>query len=106
MTGHANVKKTSQERQLLDIVRRLPRDLVSQVINFAQFLEFQRAKTYQEPQEQVEHVAEGDAKWETLLASDDGQRLLEKMADEAANEISAGKAKPMRFTDDGQLIRE
>ena len=69
MTGHAtNIGKTSQERQLLAIVRRLPGDLVSQVINFAQFLEFQQAKTYQEPQEQAEHVAEGHAKWETLLA--------------------------------------
>ncbi|MDY0094814.1 MAG: hypothetical protein RBT80_19135 [Candidatus Vecturithrix sp.] len=76
MTEQANVRKTFQERQLLDIVRRLPRDLVSQVINFAQFLEFQQAKTYQEPQEQAEHVAEGNAKWDTLLASDDAQRLL------------------------------
>lgn len=104
MKREGKARTRSQERQLLHIVRRLHEDRVSQVIDFALFLEVQQEKTHQDQQEYAEHVTDGDAKWETLLENDDAQRLLEKMADEAANEVAAGKAKPMRFTENGQLI--
>ncbi|GAK49440.1 hypothetical protein U14_00662 [Candidatus Moduliflexus flocculans] len=38
-----------------------------------------------------EPLTDGDKKWEALLASDEAQRLLETMADEASKEILAGK---------------
>jgi hypothetical protein len=104
MKRQGKARTRSQERQLLHIVRRLQEDRVSQVIDFALFLEVQQEKTHQEQQAYAEHVTDGNTKWETLLENDDAQRLLEKMADEAANEMAAGKAKPMRFTENGQLI--
>ena len=44
-----------------------------------------------------------DARWEALLARDDSQRLLERMADEALTQINAGQATPIVFTDEGEI---
>ena len=38
---------------------------------------------------------DADARWDELLASDEGQLALDKLADEALAEIRAGNAKPM-----------
>ena len=81
-----------QEDQLLHIMRRLEGDRLAQLLEFALFLEMRQAQD-----------ADGNDKWDELLASDEGQGLLEKMADEAVSAIAAGRANPMRFTDDGRL---
>jgi hypothetical protein len=49
-------------------------------------------------------VSVGDARWDALLASDDSQRLLERMADEVEAQIAAGQAQAMVFTQDGQTF--
>jgi len=46
---------------------------------------------------------EADARWDALLETEESQRLLEKMADEALAEIQAGLARPMIFTEDGEI---
>jgi len=94
------------ERKLVEIVRRLPPERVSQVIDFAQFLELQITKTYDDyllEDGESEEVAIENARWDALLATDESQRLLEKMADEALADIRAGCAKPMVFTEDGEI---
>jgi hypothetical protein len=47
-----------------------------------------------------------DARWEALLASEEGQALLEKLAAEALAENEAGRALPMTFDSDGSLRPE
>ena len=42
-------------------------------------------------------------RWDTLLATEESQRLLENMADEAWAEIQAGLATPIVFTNDGEI---
>jgi len=88
------------ERTLIQIVRRLPPECASEVLDFAQFLEFQAAKAG----EGDEVYTEDDARWDALLATEESQRLLEKMADEAVSEIEAGQARPMVFTEDGEIV--
>ena len=93
------------EQELIRVVRRLPPERVSQVVDFARFLEFQVIKTGDDDlldEDQSESEAE-IAQWDALLATDESQRLLEKMADEAWAEIQAGQAKPMVFTEDGEI---
>ncbi len=103
------------EQELIRVVRRLPPERVSQVVDFARFLEFQVIKTGDDDlldegesaaesaaKSEVESAAE-NAQWDALLATDESQRLLEKMADEAWAEIQAGQAKPMVFTEDGEI---
>jgi hypothetical protein len=87
------------ERALIQIVRRLPPERASEVLDFAQFLEFQAARTGE-----GKVYTEDDARWDALLATAESQRLLEKMADEALSEIEAGQARPMVFAEDGEIV--
>jgi len=98
-------KHLEYEQKLIGIIRRLPPERVSQVIDFAQFLELQITKAYDEILDDVneEEIAAENAQWDVLLATDESQRLLEKMADEALAEIQVGKARPMVFTENGEI---
>jgi hypothetical protein len=93
------VQSEEHEKALLQIIRRLPPERVSEVLDFAQFLAFQAAKAGKEDTA----YTEDDARWDTLLATDESQRLLEKLADEALAEIEAGQASPMLFTEEGEI---
>jgi uncharacterized lipoprotein YmbA len=68
-------------------------------------MEFQMAKAREEIVYDVseEEIVAENSRWDALLATDESQRLLEKMADEALAEIQAGKARPMIFTEDGEI---
>lgn len=104
-----NSQPTEYEQQLIKIIRRLPDDRISQVIDFAKFLEFQLRGASDNPTHQnetEEKTAQENKRWDTLLARDDAQKLLEKMADEALAEIEAGHTKAMGFTEDGQIRPE
>ena len=94
------VQTEEHEKALLQIVRRLPPGRVSEVLDFAQFLEFQTAKAGEEDTE----CMEDDARWDALLATEESQRLLEKLADEALAEIEAGQGRPMAFAEDGEIL--
>ena len=94
------VQAEKVERALIRIVRRLPPERASEVLDFAQFLESQAAKASEGDQE----YTEDDARWDALLATEESQRMLEKLADEALAEIEVGQARPMAFSDDGEIL--
>jgi hypothetical protein len=62
-----------------------------EVLDFARFPKVQEAKAGEREQESTED----DARWDALLATEESQRLLEKLADEALSEIEVGQARPM-----------
>lgn len=67
------------EQKLVGIIRRLPPERVSEVIDFAQFLEFQTIQTFEEmPDEGAseEEISAENARWDALLATDESQHLL------------------------------
>ena len=96
------MQPTGYEEQLIRIVRKLPVDRVAQVIDFAQFLVFKTTGAVDDAHLEEETAIE-DARWETLLATEESQRLLETMADEAWVEIRAGLATPVELTDNGKI---
>jgi hypothetical protein len=97
-------KPAANEQKLVEIIRRLPPERVSEVVDFAQSLEFQSArKGVQEEEVSEEEISAENARWDALLATNESQRLLEKMADEALAEMQAGRARPMVFTEDGEI---
>jgi len=51
--------------------------------------------TVETAKEGDQEYTEDDARWDALLATEESQRLLEKLADEALSEIEAGQARPM-----------
>jgi hypothetical protein len=96
------------EQKLIRVIRRLPTERLSQLVDFAEFLEFQMTRIegdeLGDEEKSPEEIGVDNARWDALLATDASQRMLEKMADNALAEIEAGHAKPMAFTEDGQLI--
>jgi hypothetical protein len=54
--------------------------------------------------ENIAEIDAADAEWKALLATEESQQLLEKMADEAWAQIQDGQAKPMVLTEDGEIV--
>jgi len=107
MEKQAVPQPTVYERKLIRIVRRLPPERVSQVIDFAQFLEYQLAEIHAgdipDQDESEEEILADSDRWDALLDTEESQHLLEKMADEAWADIRAGRARPMVFTAEGEI---
>jgi len=85
---------SKNEQELLKVMRRLPAERVSQLVEFAEFLEFQMRRQVEEDWSADDHNDEmdtADAKWDLLLATEESQKLLEEMADEAWSQIQAGQ---------------
>lgn len=93
------------DHQLLTIARSLPPSRAAQLVDFARFLEAQSlAESLERQDESIDTIEADNARWDALLATDESQALLERLADEALAELRAGKTKPMTFTDDGRLV--
>ena len=92
------------EDTLLHIFRALPPQRAEQLLDFARFLESQRLVEGLFGEED-EAGAEGDnTRWDALLASAEGQTLLDQLAEEALAEHRAGKTRPMAFDDEGRIV--
>ncbi|MBX3052972.1 MAG: hypothetical protein KF753_15930 [Caldilineaceae bacterium] len=94
----------AQEQTLIHIIRSLPPNRVEQLVDFAHFLEAQVIEQDLETDESEEEIAVDNDRWDALLASDESQKLLKKLADEALAEHRAGKTRPMKFTDEGRIV--
>jgi hypothetical protein len=104
MASQAVAATDVNEQALLSVVRTLPPERRAQVLDFARFLEAQTAAVVDLLDDETEEeIAASNERWDALLISDASQRLLEQMAAEALAEIEAGHARPMKFTNDGEI---
>ena len=94
------------EQTLIEIVRVLPPNRAEQLVDFARFLEGQLLAEEVFDEETATDIEADDAKWDTLLESDEGQALLDKLADEALAAHRAGLTKLMSFDQEGRLTPE
>jgi len=92
------------ERTLIKIARLLPPNRVEQLVDFARFLEAQILSGELLQEESMAEVEADNAQWDALLATDEAQALLEKLADEALAEHRADKTRPMAFDDEGRIV--
>jgi hypothetical protein len=72
-------------------------------VDFARFLKAQRLSEEFTKEETIAEIEADNAAWDALLATDQAQTLLDKLAAEALAEHQAGKTRPMVFTDDGRI---
>lgn len=94
------------DHQLMPIARSLSPSRAAQLLDFARFLEAQSLAEMLDRENASLTDIETDtnhARWDALLASDESQALLDRLADEALAEHRAGKTKPMAFTNDGRI---
>ena len=103
MTMNTAVER-DYERTLIKIARVLPPNRVEQLVDFARFLETQSLSEELIQEEDMAEIEADNARWDALLATDEAQSLLEKLAQEALVEHRAGKTRPMAFNDKGQII--
>ena len=71
------------EKTLINIVRDLPPNRVEQLVDFARFLEAQILVEELFREEDMIEIEADNARWDALLATDEGQALLDKLAHEA-----------------------
>lgn len=91
------------EQTLIDIVRVLPPGRAEQLIDFARFLEAQLVAEELFQEENIDEIEADNARWDALLESDEGQELLEELAQEALADHRRGRTKLMTFDDEGRL---
>lgn len=105
MDTQVDSKKAQYEEALLRIVRALPPERVSEIVDFARFVQLLAVATEEEldDAETEGEVQADEEKWDRLLALPEAQQLLEQMADEALTGIKAGQAAPMIFTKEGEI---
>jgi hypothetical protein len=103
MDALSDSKTAQYEKALLSIVRSLPPERVSEIVDFARFLQIVvSAEATVAGNSDAEAVADDEA-WDRLLARPEAQALLDKLAHEALAAIESGQARPMIFTPEGKI---
>ncbi len=92
------------KQTLAEIATVLPPSRLEQLVDFARFLEAQIISESLLQEESMAEIEADNEKWDALLATDEGQSLLEKLANEALAEHQAGKTRPMAFNNEGRIV--
>ncbi|MBI5650306.1 MAG: hypothetical protein HZC40_07670 [Chloroflexi bacterium] len=77
------------EQTLVNIVRTLPPERATELLDFARFLQFL--------------TTNDETQWDQLFAKPEAQRAMLQMAREAREDYRAGRATDLAITDDGRL---
>lgn len=105
MTMQKTLEPTTTEQTLIGIVRKLPPERVSQIVDFARFIEWQTIQTDDEDElteeASEEAILAAEAQWEAQFAA--SPEKLRKLAAEARADIRAGRTTEIIMTDDGRL---
>lgn len=88
------------EQQLSQIVHKLPLERVTQVVDFARFIENQ-----EEEEENEVAIQASEAKWDELFARPEAQAKMLEMANEALADDDAGLTFEMKLDEDGNIVR-
>ena len=92
------------EKILIKIMRILPPYRAEQLLDFARFLEAQILTEKLIQEEDAAQIEADNNRWDALLATDEAQILLERLAEEALAEHRSSKIKPMAFSDKGRIM--
>ncbi len=103
MTTEPEFQTAEHEKTIISIMRRLPSERLSALIEFARFLEFQAKQSAPEISDEGTEPIEGDAKWDALLAKPKATLLLREMAQAARTEYAAGETTEINVGEDGRL---
>jgi len=91
--------------ELLAIARRLPPERVSQLLDFARFIDFQATRGSDSwlEEETEDEMRASDERWEQLFARPEAKRVMRAMAREAREDYLAGRTTAITLTNDGRL---
>jgi hypothetical protein len=107
MEGQTPYETSSPEQTVIRIMRKLPPERVSDLVDFARFLEFRATERYQDwmetEGEHGEQTGLGDQHWDELFSRPKSRQLMHQMAQEAREEFRAGRTTEIVETEDGRL---
>jgi hypothetical protein len=106
MKTQTSPRTRTDEQTLLHIVRTLPPERVSQVVDFARFLQAQTARPRDEDwlaEEDEAAVRASEERWDQLFARPEAQQAMVAMAREAREDFRAGRTTDILITEDGRL---
>ncbi len=110
MQGQRLYESTIPEQTVIRIMRKLSPERVSDLVDYARFLEFRATERYQDwleaAREQDDPSGAADQRWEELLARPAARQLMRQMAQEAREDYLAGRTTEIVETEDGQLAPE
>ena len=93
-----------QEQTLIKIIRTLPPLKAEELLDFARFLEAQILTERLIQEEDVAEIEADNERWDALLATNEAQTLLERLAEEALSEHRLAKTKLMLFSHEGRIM--
>ncbi len=83
------IRSSVYEKTIIGIMQKLPEEQISELVDFAKFLEFQYVRNFEDDKKSIE----SEEKWDKLLAKPKAKRLMREMAHEALEEYRAGRIK-------------
>ncbi len=105
METQTTYRSASSEQTVVQIMRKLPAERVSELVDFARFLEFRVTERYEDWAEtQSEQTASAEQRWNELLARPDAKQMMRQMAREAQADYQAGRTTEIAETEDGRLM--
>ncbi|MFO1423203.1 MAG: hypothetical protein U1F70_06045 [Candidatus Competibacteraceae bacterium] len=93
-----------REQTLIKIMRALPPSRIEELLDFARFLEAQILTERLIQEEDIAEIEADNDRWDALLSTDEAQKLLERLAEEALAEHRLAKTKPMIFSNEGRIM--
>ena len=109
METQTDFQSSTYERTVINIIRKLPPERASQLVDFARFLEFQLAQKSEsdwldeEETGTEEGIHASEEKWDKLFARPEAKRVMREMAHEALEDYRAGRTTDIAITKDGRL---
>jgi hypothetical protein len=107
MEAQTPYQSSTPEQMVIQIMRQLPPERVSELVDFARFLEFSATERYRDWIEADNEGQEGsddaDQRWDALFARPEARQLMRQMAKEAREEYHAGRTTEIVETEDERL---
>jgi len=92
------------EYTVINIIRRLPPEKITELIDFAKFLESEYVRKNNDPvYEDKTGTEETEKKWNKLFAEPESKNIMREMAKEAREDYYGGKTTDILITEDGRL---
>lgn len=100
--GEGAAFRASCEQELIYLIQHLPIHRVSQLIDYARYIQYQSQVSISgEEEESEEAVLADEALWEAEFAA--SQNGLQRMAEQAREQVRSGNFASIRFTQEGKM---
>lgn len=104
METQMTYRSEAPEQRVVGIMRKLPPERVSELVDFARFLEFRTTERYEDWVEtQSEQAALAEQRWNALFARPVASELMRQTARKARVDYHSGRSTEIVETQDGRL---